>query len=133
MTHSDDIIIAEAHLYVGIAKADGVVSKDEYGQIPYYAAKSQRFFDMMKMNKATADRIGPKIREILSDKEMQKLSADEHLDRAEELLKTARAKGFWQAQVTVQKNEEGFLSAAKIGGYEMKESRFIEKIVARLS
>ncbi len=54
MAHSEEITLAEAHLYVGIAKADGLVSQDEFAQIPYYASKSQRFYDMMKMNDETA-------------------------------------------------------------------------------
>lgn len=132
MAHSEEITLAEAHLYVGIAKADGVVSQDEYAQIPYYATKSQRFYDMMKMNKETASRIGPAIRELLCNKEIQKWNSDEHLAEAVKLLRSARDKGFWQAQVTYQKNEEGFLEAAKIGGYVIKESRFIEKIAAAI-
>ncbi len=122
----DALIIAEAHLYAGVAKADGIVDRKEFAQIPYYAEKSQRFFDMMKINNETVDRIGGEIRAVLSDPDYKEWDSYHHLNEAIKLLTKAKENGLWQTQVVFTKNSDGFLSSAKIGGYLMKEARFIE-------
>lgn len=120
-----DLITAEAHLYTGVAKADGVIDRQEFAQIPYYAEKSQRFFDMMKMNDQTADRIGGEIRAIMSAPEYRDWTSYDHLNHAIKLISSAKEEGLWQTQVVFTKNEAGFTSAAKIGGYVVKEAKFI--------
>ncbi len=133
MSFSKEILTAEAHLYVAVAKADGVISDNEFAQMPYYAAKSQRFFDMMKMNEETAKRIGREIRGLLASKEHEEWNSEKHVYEAKRLLDAAREDGFWQAQVAFQKNEVGLTESAKIGGYvftEAKVIRLIEELLA---
>ncbi len=126
------LITAEAHLFVGVAKADGVVSRDEFAQIPFYAEKSQRFFDMMKMNSKTCDRIGGEIRAIMGDPECRDWDSYKHLSTAVELIKVCREDGLWQTQVIFSKNEQGFTNSAKIGGYVVKEANYINKMEEEL-
>ncbi|MGM0442698.1 MAG: hypothetical protein ACQEQV_00745 [Fibrobacterota bacterium] len=126
--YSEDITQSEAHLYAGVAKADGIISRQEYTQVPYYARKSQKFFDMMGMNRETADRIGPAIRRILSAPQYKEWTSEDHLQEALRLSRKASEQGFWQSNVTFQKNEEGFTNAARIGGYNIKEARFIRRM-----
>ncbi len=126
------LITAEAHLFVGIAKADGVISKKEFAHVPYYAEKSQRFFDMMNMNNKTADRIGGEIRAIMGSAETRDWTAYDHLDKAIELIKECRDKGLWQTQVVFTKNEKGFTDCAKIDGYVVKEANYIKAMEERL-
>ena len=47
----------EAHLYVAVAKADGIVSMKERARAPYYASKSQEVFNVMKINKNVRENI----------------------------------------------------------------------------
>ena len=130
---TDGIIEAQAHLYVGVAKADGVVDKEEFTHIPYYAQKSQRFFKMMKIDETKGAKVSKIIRDIFRGKEFSQWNSSKHLDRAVEILKNAREDGVWATQVVFTKNEEGLLSSAKIGGYLIKESRFIERMEAALN
>lgn len=126
------LITAEAHLFVGVAKADGVIDKKEFAQIPYYAEKSQRFFDMMNMNSKTADRIGAEIRAIMGAPESRDWTAYDHLDKAMELIESCKEAGMWQTQVVFTKNEKGFTDCAKIGGYVIKEANYIHAMEDRL-
>ncbi len=132
MDVNKQVMVAEAHLYVGVAKADGIISQDEFAQIPYYAKKSQRFYDVMRMNKETARLIGGQIREIMLLSEYADWSADDHLDEAVTLLKRACSEGAWHARVSFQKNESGFLESAKIDGYLVKEAQFIKRMQEKL-
>ncbi len=132
LDYSDSICKAEAHLFVGVALADGVISKQEYVHIPYYAQKSQKFFDMMKLNSKTAEKIGPAIRDLMNSDEYASWSCEKHLERAVEILKECKKAGVWQSHVTFQKNEAGFISSAKIEGYVIKEATFIKKMESSL-
>ena len=124
---------AEAHLYVAVALADGVISKEEYLRTPYYAKKSQKFFDMMNMNSSTAERIGPKIRELMDSSKSKKMDSNDHLNIAINLLKDCKDSGIWQSRVTFAKNEKGFTNIAKLGGYVIKEASIIKKIEERIN
>ncbi len=128
----DELIIAEAHLYVGIAKADGVISQHEFAQIPFYAEKSRRFFDMMKIHGKTSDRIGGEIRAIMGNSDSCEWTSYQHLDKAMELISSCKENGVWQTQAVFAKNEKGFTDCAKIGGYVIKEATFIHAIEDRL-
>ena len=120
------LIEAQAHLYVGIAKSDGVIDNKEFSQIPYYAEKSQRFFKLLKLSDEEIHSIGTTIRSFIG--KYNSLNADDHLQMAKELLQKAKELGVWQHQILFTKNEQGFLDSAKIGGYFIKESAFLSKI-----
>jgi hypothetical protein len=126
------ILRAEAHLYVAVAKADGMVTKKEYAATPYYAMKSQNFFDMMEMNQAIAEKIGGEIRDILNNPAYAEWDSVDHLDEAIRHNQHARDTGVWQSRVIFEKNEKGFLNTAKIDGYNIKESRFIKIMEEKL-
>ncbi|ERP31167.1 hypothetical protein [Chitinivibrio alkaliphilus] len=130
LTH---ILTAEAHLYVGVAKADKLVSRREFAQTPYYAAKSQRFFDMFDMKEKMARAIGPIIRDILRNPAYDSWTSEEHLDEAVTHIEQAQEKGFWQVRIIFEKNAEGFLNTARIDGYNIQESRFIQRMEEKLA
>ena len=127
-----EIAQAEAHLYVGIAKADGLVTKEEYAQMPYYADKEHRFFDKRPLAEKTASKIGKHIREILNAPAHTSWSSEDHLEEATKILVQARKEGNWSAKLVMFKNQKGFLDAAKIDGYVVKEANFIKKMEALL-
>ena len=121
-------ITAQAHLYAGIAKADGEVSKKEYAQVPYYAERAQKFFEKNPLSSKRDPHIGLKIREILSLPKYRAWKSIDHLNEAEKIIKQARTEGLWNVEYAVFKNEKGFLDAAKIDGYVIKEATFIRKM-----
>lgn len=129
---NNDIAKAEAHLYVGIAKADGLVTQKEYAQMPYYADKEHRFFDKRPLEEKKASRIGKYIREILVTPAHKGWTSDDHLEEAAKILVQARNEGHWSAKLVMFKNQKGFLDAAKIDGYVVKEAKFIRKMEALL-
>ncbi len=133
MNEVSKVAQAEAHLYVAVSKADGFISEQEFAQIPYYAIKSQRFFDVHKKNKIIAEVIGEEIQRIMSETTYKSWDSDKHLETAIVLIKEAKENGNWQGKVAFQKNEQGFIQSAKIDGYLFKESQFIKKMEKRLS
>ncbi len=124
--------LGEAHLYVAVAKIDGIVSMKERARAPYYAQKSQDVFNILKINKNVRKNIKSHVASLLSDQHYQSWSADRHLEEAVSLLKKAKQAGDWGASLTVHKNEKGLLEVAFLDGYILKESRFLKKIERRL-
>lgn len=125
--------LGEAHLYVAVAKADGVVSQKERARIPYYAGKSQKLFDIIKINRNVSRRIKKDVLKILAEPEYRAWSAEQHLDKAISYLKEARRTGDWGVKLTFHKNRDGLLQVAFLDGYILKESKFIKEIEKRLS
>lgn len=122
----------EAHLYVAVAKADGIVSMKERARAPYYAQKSQDVFNVLKINKNVRENIKGIVKSVLSDPKYYEWSAEQHLDEAVSLLKMAKEAGDWGAALSVHKNEKGLLEVAFLDGYILKESRFLKEIEKRL-
>jgi hypothetical protein len=122
----------EAHLYVGVAKADGFISTKEHARAPYYAQKSQDIFNVLRINKNVREHIKEYVRSLLSDPRFRAWTAEQHLDEAVSLLKQAKDAGDWGAALTIHKNEKGLLEVAFLDGYILKESRFLKEIESRL-
>lgn len=130
---SEKLITAEAHLYVGIAKADGIISDMEYSHIPIYAEKAQRLFEKMNIDNSIIDRIRPEIRSIITSPEFRTWSAYDHLDCALTALIELHAEGVWQSRIVFTKNEKGFTETARIDGYVLKEAEFIKTLELKLA
>ena len=124
----DQLVVAEAHLYVGVAKADGAVSRKEYAQIPYYADRAMAFFEKTHLPEATGKRLGKAIRDIFNNPEQKAWSSEQHLESASTTLQAAHNEGSWNVKLIMFRNERGFLDAAKIDGYVVKEANFIRKM-----
>ncbi len=124
--------LAEAHLYVAVAKADGIVTIKERARAPYYAQKSQSVFNILQINREVKTRIKKDVQEMLEDKAFYQWSATQHLDKAVALLKEAKKAGDWGATLSIHKNEQGLLQLALVDGYILKESKFIQEIEQRL-
>ncbi len=129
---SDKLIEAEAHLYVGVAKADGVISEMEYSHIPIYAEKAQRQFDKMSINASIIERIRPAIRSIMSSPQFRSWDANDHLDSAIAILREIHSEGVWQSRIVFVKNEKGFTESARIDGYVLREAEFIRSMETKL-
>lgn len=125
--------LGEAHLYVAIAKADGVVTMKERHSAPRYAKKSQQVFNVMKVNSAVEHSIKSNVIHLLSDERYALWDAERHLDEAVSLLKQAKKAGDWAVELSRHKNEEGLLQVAFLDGYTIKESQFLKKIQEKLA
>lgn len=123
----------EAHLYVAVAKADGIVSEMERVRAPYYAFKSQDVLDVLEINQATRSRIKQDINHLLTARSFAAWSAEQHLDAAVDLLDQAGKAGDWGAQLTVHRTEHGLERVALLDGYILKESKFLRRIKHRLA
>lgn len=125
--------LGEAHLYIAVAKADGILSQRERARAPYYARKSQKVFDILKINRNVGKRIKKDVTKILSEPEYSNWSAEQHLDKAIILLLKAKHAGDWGVKLTFHKNRDGLMQVAFLDGYILKESKFIKEIEKRLA
>ena len=125
--------LGEAHLYVAVAKADGLVSEIERRAAGHWAKKSQQLLDIFGTNQSVSNRIKDDVEGILADAQYHSWSAAQHLDKAVELLAKARDLGDWSAKLSGSRNEDGLLSLAQLDGYVIKESNFLREIKRRLS
>ncbi len=132
-TESEYRSLGEAHLYIAIAKADGIITTKERVRAPYYAQKSQDVFNVLKINKNIKQTIKKHVSMVLLDKKFISWNAEQHLDEAVLLLKNAEKNGDWGVSLSFHKNENGLLEVAFLDGYIYKESKFIKEIEKRLS
>jgi hypothetical protein len=123
---------AEAHLYIAIAKADGIVSKTERLMSGYAAVKAQKLYDVLKINNAIALQVRNDIRAILDDPQHASWTIDDHYDEAVRLLKTARDSGNWSVSLANLKHENGLFEVAMLDEYTFAESKAVKDIIARL-
>jgi hypothetical protein len=125
--------LGEAHLYVAVAKADGIVSATERRLAGWQAEKGQQVLDILGINKQVQKTIRADVERLLGDPQYASWSAGQHLDHAVELLGKAKKLGDWGAQLSDDKHEQGLLALAQLDGYTIKESRFLREIERRLS
>ncbi len=124
--------LGEAHLYVAVAKADGIVSDIERHQAGSYAQAGQKVFDILGINQTVRKRIRGDVERILAAHEYDGWSAGQHLDEAVALLARAMEAGDWGARLSGDRHEEGLLALARSDGYVFKESRILGEIHRRL-
>lgn len=128
------VTLAEAHLYTGIAKADGLISELEFAQIPFYAEKSHKFYEKMNLSSSTVSRISNAIRSVMVDPVFRSLTPAAHLEKACDILRVVvKQGGGWDVRIAFNKNEQGFTDSAKIDGYVIKEANFIHLIEKKIA
>ncbi|MBN1575510.1 MAG: hypothetical protein JW913_03105 [Chitinispirillaceae bacterium] len=123
---------AEAHLYIAVAKADGIISRKEHATIGLYAAKAQKLYDVLDINSDIAKQVRKVIKKILADARFNSWSTDDHVNEAVSLLKEARDRGNWSVSLASLKHERGLLQVALLDEYVFVESAVIKKIHRRL-
>lgn len=123
---------AEAHLYVAIAKADGIVSKKEHALIGTYAAGSQKLYDVLNINSEIARRVREDIKDILADPACRAWTTDDHYSEALRLFREAQAAGNWSVALSSLKHEKGLLQVALLDDYVFAESKAVKDMVKRL-
>ena len=122
----------EAHLYVAVAKADGIVSKNERALVGIYASGAQKLYDVLNVNSELAGRVRDDIREILDDKQYRTWKTDDHYREAVKDLKKAQEIGNWSVAFSSLKHEQALLQVALLDEYIFVESRAVKKIVGDL-
>ena len=122
----------EAHLYVAVAKADGIVSQTERALIGAYAAGSQKLYNVLKINSELAEKVQEDIKDILSDSRYKIWTTDDHYEEAKALFKKAEAAGNWSVSLASLKHEHGLLQVAMLEEYVFVESKAVKDIVKRL-
>ncbi|MFC1504683.1 hypothetical protein ACFL6D_04635 [Spirochaetota bacterium] len=126
-------IKGEAHIYAAIAKADGEVSGIEKARAPYLGGKAQKVFDIFKAKDRKADTIKNEIKSVLSDDVYAGWTALMHLDEGVALLNKAMKKGDYSVRITVNKHIEALKELALLGNYDIRESRFLQKVEEQLT
>ncbi|MFP4417008.1 MAG: hypothetical protein ACOC4C_02445 [Fibrobacterota bacterium] len=124
--------LGEAHLFVAIAKADGILSESEILRLPHYAAKSQHLFDVLNTNEHVRETIREDVEKLINEAAYAPWSAQQHLDEALAFLKKAKEAGDWGVQLTGAKTEEGLQQIANLDSYTIKESVFFSEMRKRL-
>jgi len=122
----------EAHLYVAVAKADGNLSTKERVRTPYYAQQSQKSYTFSKSQQAFVDAIKVETQSVLSDSAFDHWTAQMHLDEGIRILKEAERQGFSGLDITWAKLEKDLENVAYLDGFDMRESRFVKKIIESL-
>ena len=123
---------AEAHLYIAIAKADGVLSKKERAGIGRFAVSAQKLYDVLDINSAVAARVRQDIREIINDPACSGWTTDDHYNEAARLLRRARDRGNWSVALSRLKHEHGLLQVALLDEYVFAESAAVKRILRKL-
>lgn len=123
---------AEAHLYIAIAKADGIISRKERIHIGTYAADAQKLYDVLDINGAIAVQVREDIRQIISDPAFSSWTTGDHYNEAVALLRQARDRGNWSVALSSLKHEHGLLQVALLDEYVFAESAAVKDIIAKL-
>ena len=123
---------AEAHLYVAIAKADGVLSKKERAGIGRFAVRAQKLYDVLDINSDIAVKVQQDIRDIINDTSFSGWTTDDHYNEAAKLLRRARDRGNWSVALSHLKHEHGLLQVALLDEYVFAESAAVKHILQKL-
>lgn len=128
----EQLSLGEAHCFAAVVKADGAVSRGERVRAPYHAGKSQERFRLFKRNEELAFLVGRDLTNILTDTRYADWTAEQHLDEGIRQLRLAAGSGSRGVDITADKLESGLYELAYLDGYDMRESRFVKKAIARL-
>jgi hypothetical protein len=124
--------LGEAHCYVAVVKADGLTTTHEKARAPFHARRSQRQFDLLRSNERIAETVGADVRAILNGPPYADWTAEQHLDEGLRLLREALAGGARAVPMTAAKLQEDLHALAYLDGYDLNESRFVQRVVQRL-
>ena len=123
---------AEAHLYIAIAKVDGIISRKERAGIGRFAANAQKLYDVLDINSEIAVKVRQDIREIIADPVFGSWKTEDHYNEAVSLLRKARAQGNWSVSLVHLKHEHGLLQVALLDEYIFAESAAVKDILRKL-
>ncbi|MFP4520672.1 MAG: hypothetical protein ACLFQK_00860 [Fibrobacterota bacterium] len=123
---------AEAHLYLAVAKADGVFSSAEKARVAYYAADSRKFTQIFHSKDGNAKGIKKELESLIDDPSLTTWSADDHLEKALSMLREAVSRGDYTARNAARRNRKGLQSLAYLEDYDYRESSFLKKVFAEL-
>ena len=124
-------VLGEAHLYVGMAKADGKITTEERADINYYARKCEGLIDLLGIGEMIRKKITGAVKEILSDPKNSDWGAYDHLDESINLLKEAKKIGDHSVHLIVHKHEQGLSQVAASDSYLYVESSFLREVKTR--
>ena len=85
------------------------------------------------MKKEMAQTIKEDTKRLLKVSQYRNWSAERHLQEGITLLKRARTQGQLGMELTSAKMEEELRAVAYLDGYDMRESRFVDKVLKRLA
>ncbi|MDO5576845.1 MAG: hypothetical protein Q4F84_07175 [Fibrobacter sp.] len=124
--------LAEAHLFVAVAKADAHVSAKEILTAVYQAKKSQKKFNFLNANASIMEYIRDDIFNIFNDFDYYSWDSAHHVEEAIKILQKVKTDGKWAVKLTADKLENGLEELASVDGYNIMESRLIKDILKRL-
>lgn len=124
--------LAEAHLFVAVAKADDRVSAKEILTAVYKAKKSQKKFNWLNANASIVEYIRDDIYKILNDFDYISWNSNHHVEEAIRILKKIKKSKNWTIKLTADKLEYGLVELASVDGYNITESILIKDILKRL-
>jgi hypothetical protein len=124
--------LAEAHLFVAVAKADMEISVEEILVAVYQAKKSQNKLDWLNANSTIRKFIKDDIHEIFNNSVYSSWNSSKHVEEAIKILKQVKNDGNWAVKLTADKLEDGLKELAFVDGYNLKESQLIKEIIRRL-
>ncbi|MBN1603336.1 MAG: hypothetical protein JW915_17135 [Chitinispirillaceae bacterium] len=124
--------IAEAHLYIAVAKADEKISGRELTEASNLAKNSQRSLNILNMNQNVKDTISKHINSIIRDSEYSSWDWNAHLEKALSIFRQLLDDGEWSVKLTADKIEDGLRKLSWVDGYDLNESRVVEKILSKL-
>ena len=123
---------AEAHLYIAIAKVDGILSRKERARIGRIAANAQKLYDVLDINSEIAVKVREDVRKIINDPAFNSWKTDDHYKEAVSLLRKAREQGNWSVSLAHLKHENGLLQVALLDEYIFAESVAVKDILRKL-
>lgn len=124
--------IAEAHLYIAIAKADNNISGRELTEASNLAKNNQRSLNILNMNQNVETTIDKHINSIVRDVEYSSWDWNSHLDKSLSIFRELLDRGEWSVKLTADKIEDSLRKLSWVDGYDLHELQVVEKILSKL-
>jgi len=130
--HDELRSLGEAHCYLAVIKADGTVSGEERARAPLHARRAHTKYNMFGGSSHVAARASRDVRQMLSDPAYTAWEANQHLDKGIELLRRAAKAGSRGIDISADRLEAELYEVAYLDGYNLRESRYVKKVLGRL-
>jgi len=111
--------IAEAHLYVAIAKADNNISGREVIEASNLAKNNQSSLNILTMNQSVESTICKHINSIVRDVKYSSWDWNAHLEKALSILRQLLDDGEWSVKLTADKIEDSLRKLSWVDGYDI--------------
>jgi hypothetical protein len=121
-----------SHLYIAVAKADGILSSFEKNRIASLARQAHPLLNRLEVNTLVDERLKKDINSIITDDTYQTWSAEQHLDEAFSLLQKTKNAGDYSISNTLNNHIDGLEKMALLDEYDVRESNFLKKIKEKL-